>query len=241
MNTNPTNNNHTHSLSANCSSSEHIVKPYHVPEASRLIGVHPEAPRKALRPGGVANLPAHVLSLLAEKPVRGGGLNDWLFYASSDLAKRGWTTEEITEFLERETTDTKPGEIERAVERGRLKSQGKLHTSGNRTPKWPSVNNEQRAAIIAEGCNLETLWAVSPVPCKADQPDVEEVIDILFPGNPLLCVGQSKEVCMTQERDKWRGKLPDRQLIVPSPMSARIGKNQDGKESKRCLDVTSRI
>jgi hypothetical protein len=66
----------------------------------------------------------------------------------------------------------------------------------------------------------------------------EEIIDALFPGDPLLCVGRSNSEFATRSRSEWRGKLATLQLIVPSPMTARIGHTQDGKESAHTLETT---
>ena len=56
----------------------------------------------------------------------------------------------------------------------------------------------------------------------------EEIIDRLFPGNPLLCCGKSNDVFDTMPREDWLGKMSDLALIVPSPMSAVTGLTQKG-------------
>ena len=62
---------------------------------------------------------------------------------------------------------------------------------------------------------------------------------IVFPGNPLLCVGQSNHEFDTCLREEWRGRLGSMALIVPSPMSARTGSTKDGgKTSKHTLANT---
>ena len=66
----------------------------------------------------------------------------------------------------------------------------------------------------------------------------EQIIDTLFPGDPLLCAGRSHHDFETRSRSEWRGKLAALQLIVPSPMTARIGKTQEGKESAHTLETT---
>jgi hypothetical protein len=58
------------------------------------------------------------------------------------------------------------------------------------------------------------------------------VIDLLFPGNPLLCCGQSKSVFDTKPRENWRGKLSGLQLIVPSQMSAPKGRKKNPEEGE---------
>ena len=92
--------------------------------------------------------------------------------------------------------------------------------------------------INETGEGLVDLWEASPVRLEDNDSHTEEIIDALFPGNPLLCVGKSKAVFATQSREEWRGKLTAMQLIVPSPMLARTGRTQDGKESEHTLEAT---
>ena len=66
----------------------------------------------------------------------------------------------------------------------------------------------------------------------------EKIIDALFPGNALLCVGRNNSDFNTQSREEWRGKLAALQVIVPNPMTKRIRRTQDGKESAHTLEST---
>jgi hypothetical protein len=79
---------------------------------------------------------------------------------------------------------------------------------------------------------------MSPRAIADDAPHTEEIVDALFPGDPLLCCGQSNSIFATRLRSEWRGKLSALQLIVPSPMSAVKGKTQDGRESQHTLSNT---
>ncbi|MCX6969612.1 MAG: hypothetical protein NTV93_05575 [Verrucomicrobia bacterium] len=105
-------------------------------------------------------------------------------------------------------------------------------------PKWPVVNQEQREAVIASGLGLVDLWEASPVRWEDSDQHTEEIVDAMFPGNPLLCVGQSKSRFATRHRESFRGRLAGCQLIVPSPMFSRTGRTQDGKESEHALSNT---
>jgi len=51
------------------------------------------------------------------------------------------------------------------------------------------VNAEQREAVIASGAGLVDLWEISPVRFENNESHTEEIIDAIFPGDPLLCVG----------------------------------------------------
>jgi hypothetical protein len=66
----------------------------------------------------------------------------------------------------------------------------------------------------------------------------EQIIDRLFPGNPLLCCGKSQSDFDTKPRESWRGELASLQFVVPSPMLAVTGQTKDGKESKHALANT---
>jgi hypothetical protein len=104
--------------------------------------------------------------------------------------------------------------------------------------KWPGVNLEQRAAILRDNGGLADLWAESKPRIEDNVQHTEEIIDRLFPGNPLLCCGKSNSDFDTKPREDWRGKMSALALIVPSPMSAVIGLTKDGKESKHTLANT---
>ena len=67
----------------------------------------------------------------------------------------------------------------------------------------------------------------------------EEILDALFPGKPLLCCGRSNSDFDTKLREEWRAQLTGLQLIVPSPMTTRIGRTQEGKESAHTLETAA--
>jgi len=184
-------------------------------------------------------LPTQVEKVLQEMPSRGGGLNNWLFKAASVLY--GYRTpEEILDILEEATAGEpiKPQEIERAVKRSALAKEGKLLTGVNRTTAWPAVNKEKRDAILANRGSLSLLRKVSPAPCEPSRPGTEDVLETLFPGDPLICCASSNHLSLTRRLSQWREFLPRQQFIVPNPMSARHGKTQEGRNSNRCLDNT---
>jgi hypothetical protein len=60
-------------------------------------------------------------------------------------------------------------------------------------------------------------------------------MDILFPGNPLLCCARRLECPLTRPLSEWRDFLSRQQFIVPNPMTTRKGMTQDGKPSNRSL------
>lgn len=106
-------------------------------------------------------------------------------------------------------------------------------------PRWPAVNEEQRAAIIHDGGGQVDLWEASPVRVDWNGGRTDEIIDGLFPEGSLICAGVTSFRFDTRARHQWRpGELGRRQFIVPSPMLALSGLTADGQESKHCLANT---
>ena len=107
------------------------------------------------------------------------------------------------------------------------------------TAKWPRVNQEQREAIIRDNGGLADLWELSHPRIEDNAQHTKEIIDRIFPGNPLLCCGKSSQEFDTRPREDWRGELSALALIVPSPMSAIEGVTKEGKPSKHTLSNTA--
>jgi hypothetical protein len=100
------------------------------------------------------------------------------------------------------------------------------------------ANLAQIESICADGFGLADLWERSPERLEDNRSHAEEILDRLFPGNPLLCCGKAKSVFDTKPRREWRGKLSGLQFIVPSPMTATTGLTKQGKESAHALSIT---
>jgi hypothetical protein len=182
-----------------------------------------------------------VRDLLGSPPRRGQGLNLW-FYRVARMLHPYRGSAEIIALLRAAAAGEpiKRGEIERAVERSKTTAwkPGQLAPSVSHSSPWPSVNAEQREAIIASGEGLVDLWEISPARFNDNESHTEEIIDVLFTGDPLLCAGRSKADFATESREEWRGELASLQLIVPTPMTARIGRTQEGRESAHALSNT---
>jgi len=187
--------------------------------------------------------PAFLQEMLESPPHAGEGVHDWLFCVARQLH---WHMPalEIVSLLESRVEN-----CGRFVPRSEIVSavQNSLPCAwqpGNRSqpiqaaPKWPSVNLEQREAIIRDGGGLVDLWENSPVRFDDNDAHTEALIDALFPGDPLLCCGLSDSDFDTRSRSEWRGKLSALQLIVPSPMTARNGLTRAGTKSAHALSIT---
>ncbi len=184
-------------------------------------------------------LPRFVRDLLASPPERGAGLNNWLFRVARVLHPYR-NESEIVALLSAATAGhpLKVGEIERAVRNSRSAAWSPDQPAPAKPrATWPTVDSARREAAASEG-NLADLWEASPVRLEDNRNRTEEVIDSLFPGNPLLCVGRSMAEFKTRHREELRGEMAELALIVPSPMSAVQGITQDGKPSEHTLSNT---
>ena len=188
-----------------------------------------------------AQLPQFVRDLLSAPPRAGEGVNSYLFRLARVLHPYR-NESEILEALRAIAFDCGRTVPEREIRRAVENSKAVAWTPGEKnpvrsTPPWPSVNVEQREAIIRNH-ELADLWECSPVRIDSNESCTEEIIDVLFPGDPLLCCGADKAKFATRTREEWRGELSHLALVVPSPMSSKTGLTQEGKESEHALSNT---
>jgi hypothetical protein len=107
-------------------------------------------------------------------------------------------------------------------------------------PRWSLVNPAAIAEIVRSGPTLVELVSRSPEPVQfSGRGRSDLIIDTLFPGNPLLCVGKSSSDFYTDTRETFRGELCSKALIVPSPMSSPAGLTKQGKLSYHSLANTA--
>jgi len=186
-------------------------------------------------------LPPWAARIVDHPPVSGEGFHRWLFRAALALFRCQWPAGDVRAILENAACGcgrlVPASEIDKAVASATLVAAQRGRGSIKPLSKWPSVC---RARINQSGAQwgLADLWELSPVRIEEENPSVEEFIDWLFPGNPLLCIGRSSCNFKTKSRDEWRGKLSHCQLIVPSPMSAPTGRTKAGRTSERSLENT---
>lgn len=187
-----------------------------------------------------ATLPTWAADIVANPPRSPGGFHNWLFRAARALWKCGRSEYDIRSSLENAASTcgrfVPQREIDEAIRNSQVSAFQPLSVPHH---PWPALNHEQREAAIQETqFGLVDLWEASPVKFTDNKAHSEEIIDALFPSNPLLCCGRTQADFDTRPRSKWRGELPQRQFIVPSPMIKWVGQTQEGKESAHCLDAT---
>ncbi len=166
-------------------------------------------------------------------PTAGEGVHRWIYHVVCRMIEANIDDHEIVSYCDENSTRTlQPNEVENAI-RSRC---GSLQSSiSPKRLRWP----RRSTALVEQFIGTKTvpdLTNASPIPVEGY--DAEQIIDHLFPGNPLLCCGVSSWTFATRSRDEWRGQLAKFQLIVPSPMNARRGLTQAGKRSAHTLGNT---
>lgn len=190
-------------------------------------------------------LPPWLGALLADVPPAGQGVNLWLYSVARHLHAHMPAPEIAALLLERVANCGRVvtrAEVERAVANSlpyawqpRGASAGRFATPGN---KWPEPNLARIEALANDGPGLADLWECSPWRIESSESHTEQIIDALFPKNPLLCCGKSQSEFDTRSREQWRGELAGQQFIVPSPMIAPTGVTKDGRVSAHTLANT---
>ena len=186
------------------------------------------------------DLPPFIRDQLASPPKRGEGLHNWIFRIARQLH---WhrSEDEIVRLLADvlQASAVQHGEIESAVRNSKASAwkpgRSMTFASGK---KWPELDPELFDRILLSGVGVADLEEASPVLVDPSTLETESTIDILFPGNPLLCCGMAVDRFETTPREGWRGRLARHQFIVPSPMLRPTGTTKEGKISVRCLDNT---
>jgi len=219
---------------------EHRLNPVvsRVANARGEINAHGAAKKEKADAMNVT-LPQWCADIISSPPRSGEGFHNWLFRAARGLWRCGRDENDVREILENAAATcgrrVSAREIADAVRHSQTSA---FQLARAQRQPWPVVNHEQREAVIATGFGLVDLWEISPVRFEDNAPHTEEIVDQLFPRNPLLCIGAATHDCHTARRKEWRGRLASLPLIVPTPMTAPTGRNQNGEVSNRCLENT---
>jgi hypothetical protein len=188
-------------------------------------------------------LPQFVRDLLATVPHSGNGVHRWIFRVARHLHAHLPANEIIT------ALQVAVSNCGRHVPRSEIIDAVKnslacaWQPSGQQVdkpaiPKWPEKNQEQWEAIVRDSGGLVDLWELSHPRIEDSAQHAEDIVDQLFPGNSLLCCGRSQSDFDTRCREEWRGELARLQFIVPSTMTALVGKTRNGRQSKHTLSNT---
>jgi hypothetical protein len=188
-----------------------------------------------------SDLPRFACDLLAAVPERGTGLHNWLFRVARVLHPYR-QPDEIVDLLYAATNGepVKAHEIENAVRNSKAVAwqPGQRRELTPCQPLWPK-RDEEKCSRLRQTATLYDLWEASPIRLDNNVCRAERMIDALFSGgNPFLCCGKNHSQFQTRRREMWRGQLGKLALIVPSPMTARVGYTQEGKVSAHTLETT---
>lgn len=184
------------------------------------------------------------LDVLWSCPSAGAGVHRWLFASARLLHSHYQNDAQIVALLEVASAGCgrriERREIEDAVRNSRQNAlpPGKADSVTTTTEAWPRVDLKKIETITAAGKGVPDLKSKSGQTWKDDGNHAEEIINQLFPGGSLLCVGESLQKFETKPREEWHGKLAKQQFIVPSPMLNKSGRAKAGHLSHRCLENT---
>jgi hypothetical protein len=184
-------------------------------------------------------------SLYESAPNQGDGLYHWLMTGAGKCEARGKSREDaydlIAETVVRRGGKVRQRDIEKAIEK--VYSQPFSQDARSSAKDWPEADLKLIRSITLDrpGKWLQELIERSPVRLP-DMPDIQPgttdtIINRLFPGDPLLCLGVNNYSTETYRLSRTKN-LHRFRLIVPSPMCKPVGITQDGEESGRCLDNT---
>jgi hypothetical protein len=206
---------------------------------------------------GRPDYPDSITEFLKTCPYTGDGVNVWIMSAACKLRHFISETEArdilLPIVIEAGRSAWKANaEITRAIDKA-FGSIGKV--VHGKQPVWAEYDPElvkERASLsrrLYEGMDgalypvypsvydndLAALQAASPHDCKLT---ADKFLELLFPGDPLICAGWHNWKFDTRRLSEWGNELQSMQFVVPSPMIAKLGITQDGRESAHCLDNT---
>jgi len=195
------------------------------------------------------HLPSAVVSLVTSCPTAGQGVHRWTWETA--LALRPYLerneAERLMRIASRDCGRNCFRDIEDSVGKAfnsALDAKRQRPNHGRHAAIPPSkkighqVNDSLRREIVQSTGGLDALRSASRTPLPSGERELAPyMLDILFPADPLLCVGWEPHLAETR-RKSYIEKPYRYQLVVPNPMSAPWGVNQDGKRSVRCLDNT---
>lgn len=189
-----------------------------------------------------------LVDLVLSCPSEGGGVHRWLFGTACELRRNGCSDDIITELLTAAVADcgreVPAREIEDAVRNStasRVTSEKRDRQSSRperRPPPSPKRNLSLIRSVALAGPGLKQLHESSPVLVEQEDHQSATLVDLLFPGDPLICCGRELGTAATMPKSWWLDRLADAQFIVPSTMSTRVGRTRDGRVSKRSLSNT---
>lgn len=169
-------------------------------------------------------------------PQSGQGVHAWLMRAAWSCRISGKSAHETVSTLEGMMTrrPDPPNEIEAAV--SKVFSESVIVGDRSRgwappPPKWPEPSRERIERAAASGLGVVDLWEASPLRADDNMPDTGELLGLLFPGDPLLCVG-GKSQFFTARLSVFASASASFEQITPCTRTAKVGLTADGRQSQ---------
>ena len=125
------------------------------------------------------------------------------------------------------------------VEISQQSNRNRSNVVAKSSQKWPALDSVRIRELVEPGWGLYDLWERSPVKFDSSESHAEQIIDILFPGDPFLCCGWTQYEFETRRREPWRGELHGLQFIVPNPMLEMQGRTQGKRLSQHAKESTA--
>jgi len=194
--------------------------------------------------------------LLDSAPQQGDGLHNWLIKGARECTKWRKTPEQAYDLI-RQTVlarggEERPHDIWQAIN----KAYSTSFSAGDYkpAPKWPEADLGLIEDITLDAIDrcashslLDSLWQISPekpngspgIAPETTSAIVRRLFPVDRPDNPILiCAGIVESSTTTYELARIEKRLHKFPLLVPNPMSAKIGKTQEGHYSGRTLNNT---
>jgi hypothetical protein len=189
-------------------------------------------------PTGAEALPPSVRERLESSPDPGTGVHPWLY--STALAMLNFISAEECVDLLHDHIPRKPkprNEIEVQVQAALQTKENGQTVSFNRRPEFPAMAENTPRAVLnlaRVGKGIDFLRGLSPVQ-KRETISPPEALNVLCPGNPLVCAGQYFNRPFTAPLSEFHPRFLARcSFVVPNPMTALKGfAPTSGRESAR--------
>ena len=185
-------------------------------------------------------------------PLAGGGVHQWIFYAALKLKDNFPPSEIYSIILDSVAQCGRPvpdREIQDAIRNSSPSSftPGDYPHGGHETmkrSKWPAADPVAIAAITAGEPNglarLQSAARWQGLDPFSPPSFVAGLMSHLFSGDAIVCAGESLQKMRCRPLSEWTPWLASLQFVVPSPMTALQGKNQQGQLTNRSLDNTGK-
>ncbi|HIF09344.1 MAG TPA: hypothetical protein EYQ81_05510, partial [Sneathiellales bacterium] len=202
----------------------------HASDKSQVSKVEPST-----KPTEFSEFPKQLQRLIKAGDIN-GQTHRWVFACAINILRHtDFTEDRIEPLLEQQSRqrDLKPNEVENAI-RNAEQELGREAGGIPKAPSWPRIQPDRILKAEKSGPDLVTLTSLSPIKLDPKNRHTDEILKVLFPGDPLLCAGNAADKVQLLRQCNIDTDLSTQSFIVPSPMKGIRGLTKDGRKSKRC-------